>query len=73
MTIRFKAIGVTRDRRTGLQLESARLIEQQRLDLALESEWRRRVQENERRRVIYRVQNTPNMSRGLNLSAGCAR
>jgi hypothetical protein len=56
MTIRFGAIGVTLDRRTGLQLESARFIEQQRLDLALEAEWRRRVRENEHRRASYRTQ-----------------
>ena len=55
MTIRFHAVGVTLDRRTGMQLESARLIEQQRIDLALESEWRRRVRENEKRRTLFRV------------------
>ena len=56
MSIRFHAVGVTLDRRTGLQLESARLIEQQRIDLALEVEWRRRVRENEKRRTLCRVQ-----------------
>jgi hypothetical protein len=55
MTIRFGAIGVTLDRRTNMQLESARLIEQQRLDLALEVEWRRRVRENENRRARART------------------
>jgi hypothetical protein len=56
MTIRFHAVGVTLDRRTGMQLESARLIEQQRIDLALEVEWRRRDRENEKRRTLCRVQ-----------------
>jgi hypothetical protein len=53
MTIRFGAIGVTLDRRTKMQLESARAIEQQRVDLALEAEWRRRVRENEKLRALY--------------------
>jgi hypothetical protein len=56
MTIRFHAVGVTLDRRTGMQLESARMIEQQRIDLALEGEWRRRVRENEKRRTLFRVE-----------------
>lgn len=43
-------IGVTMDRRTSTQLEHGRSIEQKRLDLALEAEWRRRVRENVRRR-----------------------
>jgi hypothetical protein len=58
MTTRFgtlEVIGVTIDRRTRAQLRSARAIEQQRLDLALEAEWRRRVRNNEKRRALSRA------------------
>jgi hypothetical protein len=54
MTSQFAAvgvIGVTLDRRTGAQLARGRRIEQQRLDLAIEAEWRRRVRENVKRRA----------------------
>jgi hypothetical protein len=82
MTIRFNAIGVTLDRRTVSQLESARVIEQQRLDLAVEAEWRRRVRENERRRALYRarqaqknmvLQRSRNRTSDEALGAGCVR
>jgi hypothetical protein len=58
MTNHFAAvgvIGVTLDRRTGAQLARGRSIEQQRLDLALEAEWRRRVRENVKRRATRRL------------------
>ncbi len=39
------------DRRDKRQLESARHIEQERADLAIEKIWRERVRENVRRRL----------------------
>lgn len=40
------------DRRTTYQLELARAIEQQRLDMSLEALWRERVAANVRRRAL---------------------
>lgn len=56
MRITFHITGITQDRRTKAQLESARHIAQERLDQAVELEWRRRVQANLLRRRDARVQ-----------------
>lgn len=55
MKVNFNIAGITVDRRTKAQLESARAIEQERLDQALEREWRRRVRANASRRLDRKV------------------
>jgi hypothetical protein len=45
-----------RDRRTAAQLESARSIEQQRMDNAIEAYWRKKVAENVQRRISAKVE-----------------
>lgn len=55
MNIVFGITHVTRDRRNKAQLESARVIEQERLDQEIEREWRRRVQANITRRRDRRI------------------
>lgn len=49
--IRFRVIGMTKDRRTPALREHLRAAEQDAADRALELEWQRRVRENERRRA----------------------
>ena len=56
MRITFHITGISQDRRTKAQMESARRIAQERLDQAVELEWRRRVQANLLRRLEARVQ-----------------
>lgn len=55
MKVLFNINGVTVDRRTKAQLESARAIEQARADQALERLWRERVQANVSARLNRRV------------------
>jgi hypothetical protein len=54
--VTFRVTGISRDRRSKAQLASARAINQERLDQALEREWRRRVKENVSRRLNRRVE-----------------
>jgi hypothetical protein len=51
----FKITDITRDRRNKAQLASDSQIAQERLDQAVEREWRRRVQVNVQRRLERRV------------------
>lgn len=53
--VRFSAVGFS-DRRTKVQLESARAIEQERADQAIEKLWRARVQANVLARLNRRVE-----------------
>jgi hypothetical protein len=55
MKVNFNITGITIDRRTKAQLESARALTQDRLDQAVELEWRRRVQANISRRLDRKV------------------
>jgi hypothetical protein len=55
MKVGFHITDVTRDRRTKAQLESARALEQERLDQALERRWRENVRTNISRRLDRRV------------------
>jgi hypothetical protein len=56
MSVQFRIVGVTRDRRTKAQLQSARAIEQERLDQALERKWRERVRANVQARADRKVE-----------------
>ena len=56
MRITFHITGISQDRRTKAQMESARQLTQDRLDQAVELEWRRRVEANVRRRLHRKVE-----------------
>ena len=55
MSVLFRITDITRDRRTRVQLESARAMEQERRDQAIERLWRERVQANITRRRDQRI------------------
>lgn len=56
MTILFRIVDITRDRRNKAQLESARAIAQERADRALEELWRERVRARVQARTNRRVE-----------------
>lgn len=56
MTASFQVTHITRDRRTKAQLESARKIDQDRADQAIEQLWNERVRANVQARLNRRVE-----------------
>jgi hypothetical protein len=56
VSVAFRIVDITRDRRNKAQLESARAIEQERLDQAIEREWRERVRARVQARVNRKVE-----------------
>jgi hypothetical protein len=56
MKVQFNIADITRDRRTKSQLESARAINQERADQAIEKLWRARVEANVLARLDRRVE-----------------
>lgn len=56
MTVSFQVAHITRDRRTKAQLESARKIDQDRADQAIERLWNERVRANVQARINRRVE-----------------
>lgn len=56
MSVELHIVSITQDRRTKAQLESARALEQERLDQAIERRWRERVKANISRRLDRKVE-----------------
>ncbi len=56
MLVSFRVTHITRDRRNKIQLESARAIEQERADRAIEQLWNERVRANVQARINRRVE-----------------